>query len=128
MRTLPSQESLLLAPTAFNDSPFSKPAALLTVNNEWKSKLSVWLNESSKHHSDASNDLNKFSIMLNDVLEVVSPAKSPTRHLTFEISKTVDIHQASVLTSQGYQIGKLIGEGSFSKVKMAKHILTNGQV
>jgi hypothetical protein len=127
MRTLPSNELLILPDAAIHASAFSKPG-VLQISNDWKSKLSVWLNESSKQNSDNYNDPNKFPTMLNDVLEVMSPLLSPTRHLNFEISKTVEFQQATALTSQGYQRGKVIGEGSFSKVRMAKHILSDGQV
>lgn len=93
-----------------------------TESSEWQTKLNFWLEKSAaknQNHSDAS-------LALNEVLDAMSPTKSPMRHLTFPIASSPQ--QPSILSDHGYSVGKVIGQGSFSKVRIATHVLTSKQV
>ncbi|KAI8903500.1 kinase-like domain-containing protein, partial [Gorgonomyces haynaldii] len=61
------------------------------------------------------------SAVLQSVLEIVSPIESPIKRLRLPSLDTE-------LADKGYQLGKVIGQGSYSKVKMATHILTGEKV
>jgi hypothetical protein len=118
MRTTPALKDSVINSELFVNS---KAPKLQTSPSDWQGKLAYWMRETtSSQVTDASD-------MLEEMLEVISPIKSPTRHIGFQTNSDTP-QQPSALTMQGYKVGRQIGEGAFSKVKLATHILSNKQV
>lgn len=137
MRILPNREETLVKLSTAEVASFQKAPPLLTAPNEWQSKLTSWLKQSIIADKDDQNSdicsehqIKDSISILQEVLEEVSPMKrSPTRHISFPILKTQGGEvQPIALSVQGYTIGEVIGEGSFSKVKTGQHLLTKSQV
>jgi hypothetical protein len=87
---------------ALQIDPVAKPI------DDWQQKISQWLQKRP---------------VLGLVLEELSPVASPIRHVGI-----VSSPNSSPLHSFGYELGRVIGEGSFSKVKVSTHILTGKSV
>lgn len=105
--------------------------------NGWSDQITTWLArvprdaKKSTENASASPDLEKDgefiqpSILLDQILDVMSPTLSPVRHIMLPPPPP---GTDSPLAAHGYHLGAEIGSGSFSKICVASHVPTRSKV
>ena len=94
-------------------SDLSRPPRLDQIKplTDWKSKVSHWIENSTAQPQST----------LQEVLDVMSPTQSPIRHVNLPSAQ-------GELNKYGFELEKIIGQGSYSKVRLATHTLTKNKV